>query len=92
MIGLSIAGFIVAFIIFAELYSIRKMVERQEQRHECHEDTVERFKQLKYEVDRQNNSLQELIEIIEESKIPLTDYGKSSLKIAKAIVRHYKSK
>lgn len=77
-------------IVFAELYSIRKMAERQEQRHKYHEDTVEQFKQLKYEADRQNNSLQELIEIIEESKIPLTDYGKSSLKTAKAIVRHYK--
>ena len=66
MTGFSIAVIIVGLLVFAELYSIRTILNRQ------HESIESKLKSLKIDLNEQSEALTELIEMIEDNKTLLS--------------------
>lgn len=85
MIGLGIAGLIVAFIVFAELYSIRSLINQ----HFCNLEYTQGLERLlrnvKYDLNEQNDALAELIKMIEDRRSELSHGEQEILNHAKYI-------
>lgn len=90
-LGLGIAGLVVAFIIFAELYSIKSILVKQEQVRYDREELSNEIRSLKIKSEQQSEAIKDLIEIIEEGKIPLTEYGKATVKRVTALAKENSS-
>ncbi|MCM1318785.1 MAG: hypothetical protein NC217_00155 [Muribaculaceae bacterium] len=82
-IGFGIAGLIIAFIVFAELHSIRAILGRREQVRDDRQELSDEIRSLKRISEQQGEAIKDLIGIIEEANVPLSAYGKSIIKHAK---------
>lgn len=72
MIGFGIAGLIVAFIVFAELYSINNMMRHHFCRVEKIQELERHLRGTKYDMSEQNDALKDLIAILEHNQNELT--------------------
>lgn len=72
MTGFSIAVIIVGLLVFAELYSIRTILNRQHERAEYVQTIESKLKSLKIDLNEQSEALNELIEMIEDNKTLLS--------------------
>lgn len=76
MIGFGIAGMIIAFIVFAELYSIRQILSHQQSRTEYIQSLENQLRSLKYDLREHNNALKDIIIIIEDKRDRLSENEK----------------
>lgn len=72
MIGFGVAVIIVGLLVFAELYSIREILNRQHDRLEHVQDIESKLKTMHYDLSEQSKALTELIEMIEDKNLPLS--------------------
>ena len=72
MTGFSIAVIIVGLLIFAELYSIREILNRQHDKSEYVQTVESKLKSLQIDLNEQSEALNELIEMIEDNKTLLS--------------------
>lgn len=72
MAGFSIAVIIVGLLVFAELYSIREILNRQQDRSDYVQTIQSKLKSLQIDLNEQSEALNELIEMIEDNKTLLS--------------------
>lgn len=72
MTGFSIAVIIVGLLVFAELYSIRTILNRQHDKSEYVQTVESKLKSLQIDLNEQSEALNELIEMIEDNKTLLS--------------------
>lgn len=77
MTGFSIAVIIVGLLIFAELYSIREILNRQHDKSEYVQTVESKLKSLQIDLNEQSEALNELIEMIEDNKTLLSTNGQN---------------
>ena len=85
MIGFGIAGLIVSFVVFAELYSIRNLINQHFCRMEYVQGLERQLRSVKYDLNEQNDALAELIKMIEDRRSKLSHGEQEILNHAKYI-------
>jgi hypothetical protein len=86
MIGLGIAGLIVAFIVFAELHSIKAILNRHANTVEYNQDNEAKIRNLKWTLKEQEDVIKELTSHIAEKRSQLTQHEHELLKHAKYVL------
>ena len=82
-----IAGLIIALIVFAELYSIRNILSNREKMRDDRQELSNEIRSLKWNLSEQSEAITDLIEIIEEAKVPLSATEKASVNHAKYLAK-----
>lgn len=85
MIGFGIAGLIVAFIVFAELYSIRNLINQHFCRMEHVQGLERQLRSVKYDLSEQNDALKDLVAILGHKQVSLTQEEHEVLNHAKYV-------
>lgn len=89
MVQLCIVGLIVAFVIFAELYSIRDILKSHVFRIEYNQEIEAQLSRTKWALQEQNEALRELSSLISEKCDFLTQQEKSILDHAKYVASKF---
>lgn len=84
-IGIGVAGLIIAFVIFAELYSIKDMLSRNIERRNNYADIVRELNDARRNIDELKDATTELINLA-QSHCGLTESEQSIINHAKYII------